>query len=64
LLGVGLALARQPLALARDVGFIGVRLGDAAKCLGELDLLAVQELEVARQLHAQPSFSTRAAPTL
>jgi hypothetical protein len=58
------ALAGQALALVHDVGFVRMCLRDLTERLGEVDLLAVQELEVARELHRQPSFSTRAAPTL
>lgn len=58
LLGVRVALASQPLALPRDVGLVGVGGGDRAKGLGELALGAVDEPEVVRQLHDQPSFST------
>jgi hypothetical protein len=63
-LGVLVALARQTLALAHDISLVGMRFRDPAERLREVDLLAVQELEVARQLHRQPSFATRAAPTL
>jgi hypothetical protein len=64
LLRVSVTPASQPLALARDVGLVGVGGGDGAEGLRELALGAVEESEIVRELHGQPSFSTRAAPTL
>ena len=59
---VVVALLGELAAEVADVGFVGVRRGDLAERVREVELGAVQEAEVVGEVHVRPSGRARRRP--